>query len=693
MIAWLNPSGVQNAAAGVVFSRGSDTVAGLDYNGTLNAVTGAYDLGYTWNNDASTYNWDSGLVAPSSQWSMVTLTVTPSQATIYVMNATGLTSATHVYPHVVQPFSANDTTLIGDDSFDGGNGSRSFLGDIDEVAVFNTALTQDQIENLFYVATGVTNYAPTIGSQPQPTTVYVGQTVQVSIAAGGSDPLTYQWESGVAGSGGPYTPLVNGTAYSGVNTPTLTINDISLAEGKDYVCVLANTAAPAGIVSSAATVTVQAVGAPILNITMTQQEAAGSDWDSLGNWNDGQGGLPASTTAVEFPGSIYEVLQGARLRTPITGTYATFPGSELLLDGTGVWINNPAAGTVQGEIRLKQTDPLVGLGTVTFPLLVMNGGQMDLGNGGVCPVYGVINVLSNGIFYSDGTDDRGYLLYAQLTGSNSIQYFGDSGAYGVGAPSASGYSNSLSIAGTSNTFSGPWLIQAGMLVGLASNCLGTNSITIASNAGFQTTYDINHTNGTLNLSGQMFLTQTDTFYSVFLGSTPLGKGTYAASYLITNYPGYFPSNWLARSGTPSITNAQGQLNVLYTPGPSILQQPVSLDMYPGGTALFTVVAGGSPPLSYHWTSNGVPLTDGGNISGSLTATLTLSDTIAADAASYALVLTNSLGGTTSQVATLTFEPTFPAQNITMSFRTAGCRPGLEYGRILERRAWRTARVA
>jgi hypothetical protein len=659
MVAWLNPDGIQNAAAGIVFCRGANTVAGLDYNGALNGDTGVYDLGYTWNNDPSTYDWDSGLVAPPGVWSMVSLVVTPTQATIYVMNTTGLTSATHVYPHVVQSFDNNNETLIGEDSFDGGNGTRSFLGEMDEVSVFNTALSGDQLASLFYVATEVTNYAPVIGAQPVAASLYTGQSFQLSIAAGGSSPVTYQWESGP--TGGPYTPLSDGAAFSGTTTPTLTFLSATLSEAMDYICVVKNPASPAGIASSPATVTVQPAGTPLFNITMSQQEAAGADWDTVPNWSDNN---PASVSALSEPGSIYEVLPGARLRSPVTLTDEVFPGQTLLLDGTGVWINNPAAGTTQGEFRLKQTNPLTGAGSVTFPLLVMNGGQMDLGNGGICIVDGVINVLSNGIFYSDGADDRGYLINAQLTGSNSIQYYGDSAAY------PAGYSNNLAIAGTNNTFSGPWSIQAGMLLGLGSNSLGTNNIAIAAAGVFQTLYDLNDSNATLTLSGQLQLTQTDTFHSVFLGSVPLPAGTYTAAELSSNYPAYFPSNWVAKAYAPTPTNAQGEIIVLATPGPSVLQQPVSLSLYAAQTALFTVSAGGNPPLGYQWESNGIPITDGGNVSGTLTTSLTLSDIIPADAASYTVVITNSLGGTTSQVATLTVLPTLPAENITMSAQEA-----------------------
>lgn len=649
MVAWLNPAGVEEPAAGVIVCRGANTVAGLDYTGTLNTTIGQYDLGYIWNNDAGTYSWDSGLTAPAGQWSMVTLVVSPTDATIYVMNIGGLTSSTHVYPHVLQAFDTNNTTLIGEDSFDGGNGTRSFLGQMDEVAIFNYDLTKDQIANLFYAATTVTNYAPVIGVQPVSSVVYVGQTYQLSVGADGSEPLTYQWAAGTTASGGPYTNLTDGNGITGSTTPTLTFQSITLADALDYICIVSNTAGH--VESTPATLTVQPVGAPVFNITMSQQEATGADWNTVPNWSDNN---PASVSAISEPGSIYEVLPGARLRTPATITYAVFPGNELLLDGTGVWINNPAAGTTQGEIRMKQTIPTIGLASVTFPLLVMNGGQLDLGNDGVCIIDGVINVLSNGIFYSDSPDDRGYIVNAQLTGTNSIQYFGDSAAY------PAGYTNSLDIAGTNNTFSGPWLVGAGMLLGSASNSLGTNNIAVSNNAVFETLYNINDSQATLTLSGQMLLTQTDTFRSVFLGSAPLQVGTYTAAYLCSNYPAYFPSNWIPRDDAATPTNAVGSITVLFTPGPSFLQQPASLSLYPSQTAVFTASAGGTPPLGYRWYSNNVALTDGGAVSGSTTPTLTIENVVPADAASYTLMVTNALAGDTSDVATLTVLPTLPA---------------------------------
>jgi hypothetical protein len=88
------------------------------------------------------------------------------------------------------------------------------------------------------------------------------------------------------------------------------------------------------------------------------------------------------------------------------------------------------------------------------------------------------------------------------------------------------------------------------------------------------------------------------------------------------------------------------------PAPIITNQPLSLVCTQGGTAVFSVVAG-PPPLSYQWMKNGVGLTNNGTISGSTTSILTVSNLTSNDAASYIVVLSNSIGTTLSASATLT----------------------------------------
>jgi hypothetical protein len=87
--------------------------------------------------------------------------------------------------------------------------------------------------------------------------------------------------------------------------------------------------------------------------------------------------------------------------------------------------------------------------------------------------------------------------------------------------------------------------------------------------------------------------------------------------------------------------------------PVILQQPANKTEDPGATVLLRVAAVGAAPLSYQWQKDGFILSEGGNVSGSATANLCLSNIQAADAATYSVIVTNAVGGVTSSPAILT----------------------------------------
>ena len=62
------------------------------------------------------------------------------------------------------------------------------------------------------------------------------------------------------------------------------------------------------------------------------------------------------------------------------------------------------------------------------------------------------------------------------------------------------------------------------------------------------------------------------------------------------------------------------------------------------------VTNGATGLTFQWRKNGVNLTNGGNISGATTTTLTINPVGPADHASYAVVVTNPFGVTAASTA-------------------------------------------
>ncbi len=101
------------------------------------------------------------------------------------------------------------------------------------------------------------------------------------------------------------------------------------------------------------------------------------------------------------------------------------------------------------------------------------------------------------------------------------------------------------------------------------------------------------------------------------------------------------------------TSIVASLTVTSTPptAPTITTQPQNQDVAEGETATFSVVATGTPPLSYQWFFNtNTVLTDATN------STFALSNVQSNNAGGYSVVVTNAIGAVTSVVATLTVSP-------------------------------------
>jgi hypothetical protein len=659
--AWIHPNGQMPAAAGIVFCRnGTSTISGLDYLADTSNT-----LNYNWANDSATYTWNSGLVPPIGVWSLVVLVITPTNGTIYLCNTNnGLLSATLVHNHAIQKF--DGPTFVGLESY---NASRIFNGSIDEVGLFNQALTPSQVAALFSAASGIAAFPPTIGVNPTwtPATVYVGQTASITVNANGTAPLSYQWMAGAVGSG-IYTNLVNGGNISGATNATLTITNAQDADYLDFVVRVSNAY---GAVTNTvpATLTVLDPGPPTtftLNYTGAPiQEGIGADWNNVNVWNPG--GLPASTSTIGNPGSSFEVIVGSRLRNPTATINNVFPGTQLIVDGDGIFEN----GTVNnvGEIRFKNQAAGSSLAggfytTNYFPNLVLNGGQLNIGDNTIVVLQGQVTVATNSTLYAGGagSTNQTFQIDANLTGSGRIQF------YNINATNWDMVNSVLDITGTTNTFTGTWDIEIGQLVGSGINSLGTNTITISANGTMETSYPINNTNASLVLNGKMLLTQNDTFKSVYINGGSLAPGTYSAAILSASYPSNFPATFAALYGATA-TTASGQITVLSGGSPIIGANPTwtPATVYVGQAASITVAApAGTGPFSYQWMAGAVgggiytALPNGGNISGATNATLTITNAQLANYLDYVVAISNNYGVVTSSVpATLTINDSAP----------------------------------
>ena len=97
----------------------------------------------------------------------------------------------------------------------------------------------------------------------------------------------------------------------------------------------------------------------------------------------------------------------------------------------------------------------------------------------------------------------------------------------------------------------------------------------------------------------------------------------------------------------SVTSPIATLTVIADVAPTITTQPTNQTVTVGGTASFSVVASGTPPLSYQWNFNGT------NLNWETNATLTLTNVQFAQAGNYTVLVTNAFGSIRSSNALLT----------------------------------------
>jgi hypothetical protein len=106
----------------------------------------------------------------------------------------------------------------------GGDYGASFLGALDEVSIYNRALSAAEIQAI-YLANGAgkcaAGVAPSITAEPAGQTVVAGSTVTFTVTATGTPPLSYQWR-------------FNGTNISAATATALTLTNVQSAQAGTY---------------------------------------------------------------------------------------------------------------------------------------------------------------------------------------------------------------------------------------------------------------------------------------------------------------------------------------------------------------------------------------------------------------------------------------------------------------------------
>ncbi len=145
------------------------------------------------------------------------------------------------------------------------------------------------------------------------------------------------------------------------------------------------------------------------------------------------------------------------------------------------------------------------------------------------------------------------------------------------------------------------------------------------------------------------ITATNAPTSFAAAGLPAGLSVNTTSGEITGTPttpGSTEVTLTATNGSGTSVPFTLTLVVIAPTAPTITTHPLALAVPAGGDASFTVVATGTPPLTYQWRKEGVDLT------GATAATFTLNGVQVANAGSYAVTVSNHQGNTPSRPALL-----------------------------------------
>lgn len=130
--AWIKADGIQPEYSSVFMYDG--TAAGFHFQ------PGNNHLGYHWPGGA--WWWDSGLTVPDNEWTHVAMVAEPTGITLYLNGK----KSKHTFS--VSAVNFTSSSRLGNYQ---GWGGRYMKGSIDEVCIFNSALTQNDIRDLMHL--------------------------------------------------------------------------------------------------------------------------------------------------------------------------------------------------------------------------------------------------------------------------------------------------------------------------------------------------------------------------------------------------------------------------------------------------------------------------------------------------------------------------------------------------------------
>ncbi|MDB6093094.1 MAG: hypothetical protein JWM32_656 [Verrucomicrobia bacterium] len=518
------------------------------------------------------------------------------------------------------------------------------------------------------------NQPPAIVTQPQNVSAAAGATVSFTVVASGTAPLSYQW-------------LKYSTPITGANSATLTLTNVQAADAAAYVVTITNVAGSAG--SNAASLTVTGTSAPTIS---AHPQSLAVLTGATANF---------SVTATGTAPLAYQWSKGG---SPIAGAVASsfsIPSAQLGDAGNySVTVSNSAGAAISGTAVLTVTVAAVAPTITTQPqgvaVLIGAGASFSVVVNGTSPLTYQWRLNTNPIagansatysIASPQLSDAGSYTVTISNSAGTITSAAANLSVSAAPPSVVTQPVSISVlTGASATFSvvasgtAPltyqWSKAGGAISGATGSSLvlsnvqasdaGNYTVTI-SNAGGSVTSAPATLAVTASVIAPTISTQphavtviagSSASFSVLAGGTspftyqwsrnsaPINGATSATFAIASAQPADAGNYAVTVSNSAGSAISANALLTVTSVAVAIASQPQNSTAAMGGTVSFSVIASGTPPFSYQWYKDGMP------IAGAISANLTLSAVTAADAGIYHAVVTGGSGSVSSQPATL-----------------------------------------
>ena len=507
------------------------------------------------------------------------------------------------------------------------------------------------IDNVVLVTNTVAVSSPAIVSNPSSRTNNAGTEAVFTVNAIGHG-LSYQWRIGAQ-------DLVNGGNVAGANAASLRLTAVSQADAGSYSVMVSNAVGPA-VTSATATLTVLDYPAtPGALTVLASNSLVRLSWKAV----PGATGYKVQRSTTN--GGPYMVLG----ITPATSYDDTAVRNGFVYHYVVTAINGPGESlpSTQGmalpPMEDFRTDPTV-RGWTSINGSISGGNNFGWSSGSA-------NVLGPG---NEGE------LGGVFARSATIRYYAQTNLGGVlSRTNAFSFSGSLRLA--NEDFNGSFFI--GLLdrtdtsspipmYGLEISEPDSGGVLSA----FRVQPKIRTGAGTVVAANNIYVAQkTTAFFSVTWTGNPNGSGTLSGSVAGTAFSisdgarteslNAFGIGVGFMGNDDSTLNTAGvyfdNLSYSLVP-PRITSQPTGRTNAAGTSATFAVTASGLS-LYYQWWKGAQMLTNGGNVSGADSPTLTLASVSQTDAGNYRVEVRNVSGSATSWAAILTIidlSPTPPA---------------------------------